>query len=118
MKPGPGADVRFRKIYDNNFEAMRSYCLRRVPVSDVNDVLSDLFLFPSGETSESASLRARCLEASRLFAVVSRLYETQGHHQRSVVFEGPDWTESDSLACEYRLWEGEDVVAVCGTRPF
>ena len=40
----PGADVRFRTIYDNNFEAMRSYCLRRVPVSDVNDVLSDLFL--------------------------------------------------------------------------
>lgn len=44
MQTNPSADVRFRKIYDNSFEAMRSYCLRRVPVSDVNDVLSDLFL--------------------------------------------------------------------------
>ena len=44
MKTNPSADVRFRTIYDDNFEAMRSYCVRRVPVSDVNDVLSDLFL--------------------------------------------------------------------------
>lgn len=44
MQKSPSADARFRTIYDSNFEAIRSYCVRRVPLSDVNDVLSEVFL--------------------------------------------------------------------------
>ncbi len=40
----PSVDGRFRMIYDANFEPIRSYCLRRVPVDDVNDVMADVFL--------------------------------------------------------------------------
>lgn len=55
----PSADERFRTIYRANYEPIRSYCLRRVPVDDVNDVMADVFLamwrrindVPSGEAS-------------------------------------------------------------------
>ena len=40
----PSADGRFRMIYEANYESIRSYCLRRVPVDDVNDVMADVFL--------------------------------------------------------------------------
>lgn len=37
-------DPRFRRIFDNNFEAVRAYCLRRLPVSDAHDATSEVFL--------------------------------------------------------------------------
>ncbi|MEN8040639.1 MAG: sigma-70 family RNA polymerase sigma factor [Actinomycetota bacterium] len=40
----PSADGRFRTIYQANYEPIRSYCLRRLPVDDVNDVMADVFL--------------------------------------------------------------------------
>lgn len=40
----PSADGRFRTVYEANYEPIRSYCLRRVPVDDVNDVMADVFL--------------------------------------------------------------------------
>ncbi len=40
----PSADGRFRMIYEASYEPIRSYCLRRVPVDDVNDVMADVFL--------------------------------------------------------------------------
>lgn len=40
----PSSDGRFRMVYDANYEPIRLYCLRRVPVDDVNDVMADVFL--------------------------------------------------------------------------
>jgi len=56
----PSADGRFRMIYAANHEPIRSYCLRRVPLDDVNDVMADVFLamwrriddVPSGEAAK------------------------------------------------------------------
>lgn len=40
----PSADMGFRRIYEANYVPIRSYCLRRVSVDDVNDVIADVFL--------------------------------------------------------------------------
>jgi RNA polymerase sigma factor (sigma-70 family) len=40
----PRTDAKFRQIYDGHFVAMRSYCLRRLPVSEVNDAVAEVFL--------------------------------------------------------------------------
>lgn len=44
MAQSPAHDARFRRIYDDNFAAIRSYCLRRLPLSDANDAVSEVFL--------------------------------------------------------------------------
>jgi RNA polymerase sigma-70 factor (ECF subfamily) len=36
--------VRFCRLYDENFVAIRDYCLRRLPVSEVNDAVAEVFL--------------------------------------------------------------------------
>jgi RNA polymerase sigma-70 factor (ECF subfamily) len=40
----PTHDPEFRRIYDEHFEAIRRYCLRRLPLSDANEAVSDVFL--------------------------------------------------------------------------
>jgi RNA polymerase sigma factor (sigma-70 family) len=40
----PTHDQEFRRIYDEHFEAIRRYCLRRLPLADANDAVSDVFL--------------------------------------------------------------------------
>ena len=40
----PSSDAKFRSIYDRHFAAVRSYCLRRLPVSEVNDAVAEVFL--------------------------------------------------------------------------
>jgi len=44
--PGPLTthDAEFRRMYDEHFAAVRSYCLRRLPVADANDAVSEVFL--------------------------------------------------------------------------
>ena len=44
MARSPRTDAKFRRIYDGHFTAMRSYCLRRLPVSEVNDAVAEVFL--------------------------------------------------------------------------
>ena len=44
MTDPDGANVRFRQIFDDNFEAVRAYCLRRLPADDAHDATSDVFL--------------------------------------------------------------------------
>lgn len=44
MAQSPAHDARFRRIYDENFEAIRRYCLRRLPLIDANDAVSEVFL--------------------------------------------------------------------------
>lgn len=44
MARSPAHDVEFRRIYDENFAAIRSYCLRRLPLPDANDAVSEVFL--------------------------------------------------------------------------
>ena len=34
----------FRRAFDSCFDALNRYCLRRIPVDDMNDVVSDVFL--------------------------------------------------------------------------
>lgn len=59
MRTLPSADAQFRALYEAQFDAIRAYCLRRVPIDDVNDVVSEVFLvawrkhhsIPSGEAS-------------------------------------------------------------------
>lgn len=36
--------VQFRSAFDAHFDALNRYCLRRVPIDDVNDVVSEVFL--------------------------------------------------------------------------
>ena len=40
----PTTDTRFRRIYDSHFEAVTRYCLRRLPLPDVNDATAEVFL--------------------------------------------------------------------------
>ena len=44
MARSPGTDTRFRRLYDRNFVPVRNYCLRRLPVSEVNDAVAEVFL--------------------------------------------------------------------------
>ena len=39
-----GNDQKFRGLYDRYFVAVRSYCLRRLPVSEVNDAVAETVL--------------------------------------------------------------------------
>ena len=36
-------DERFRSLFDANFEGIRGYCLRRLPVSEANDAVAEVF---------------------------------------------------------------------------
>lgn len=40
----PSADARFRRIYEEYYDAMRDYCLRRLPSDDTNDALAEVFM--------------------------------------------------------------------------
>jgi len=40
----PTTDTRFRRIFDEHFEAVTRYCLRRLPAADVNDATAEVFL--------------------------------------------------------------------------
>jgi len=40
----PRTDAKFRRIYSEHFVAIRSYCLRRLPVSEVNDAVAEVFM--------------------------------------------------------------------------
>lgn len=44
MTRSPSDDQKFRGLYDQHFVAVRNYCLRRLPVSDVNDAVAEVFL--------------------------------------------------------------------------
>lgn len=44
MSKSPKRDAEFRRVYDECFPAIRSYCLRRVPPGDVNDTIAETFL--------------------------------------------------------------------------
>ena len=44
MVRSPRTDAKFRRIYDENYAAMRNYLLRRLPVGEVNDAMAELFL--------------------------------------------------------------------------
>lgn len=44
MARSPRTDAEFRRLYDEHFVAIRSYCLRRLPVAEVNDAVAEVFL--------------------------------------------------------------------------
>ncbi len=44
MTGSPRTNAKFRNLYDEHFAPIRSYCLRRVPVSEVGDAVADVFL--------------------------------------------------------------------------
>ncbi len=44
MAASPTTDAKFRSIFDENFEAVTRYCLRRLPVADANDATAEVFL--------------------------------------------------------------------------
>lgn len=44
MGASPTTDTKFRRIYDEHFEAVTRYCLRRLPVAEVNDATAEVFL--------------------------------------------------------------------------
>jgi RNA polymerase sigma-70 factor (ECF subfamily) len=44
MALSPAHDVRFRLIYDDTFAPIQKYCLRRLPLPDANDAVSEVFL--------------------------------------------------------------------------
>jgi len=44
MRANPTTDVAFREVYDATFDDVRRFCLRRLPSSDVNDAVSEVYL--------------------------------------------------------------------------
>lgn len=54
-----GEDAWFRRVFDENFEAIRAYCLRRLPRDEAEEAASEVFLVvwrriddvPSGEAA-------------------------------------------------------------------
>lgn len=40
----PSSDVRFRKLYEEHYADIRSYCLRRLPVEAANDAAAEIFI--------------------------------------------------------------------------
>ena len=45
-------DAEFRRFFDEHFADVRSYCLRRLPVADANDAVSEVFLVAWRKRSE------------------------------------------------------------------
>ena len=43
MESVPSADVKFRKMYEQNYAAMRDYCLRRLGTDDAADAAAEIF---------------------------------------------------------------------------
>lgn len=60
MARSPKNDSAFRMVYDRCFPAIRNYCLRRLPLCDVNDAIAEVFLVawrridkaPSGDEAQ------------------------------------------------------------------
>lgn len=44
MDGTPSANARFRNLYEEYYDAMRDYCLRRLPSDDTNDALAEIFM--------------------------------------------------------------------------
>ena len=44
MAQSLATDAEFRRFFDEYFAEVRSYCLRRLPVADANDAVSEVFL--------------------------------------------------------------------------
>jgi RNA polymerase sigma-70 factor (ECF subfamily) len=44
MRANPTTDAAFREVYDATFDDVRRFCLRRLPMSDVNDAVSEVYL--------------------------------------------------------------------------
>ena len=44
MGASPTTDTRFRRIFDDHFDAITRYCLRRLPVADANEAAAEVFL--------------------------------------------------------------------------
>lgn len=44
MGTDPIAGAAFRKVFDATFDDVRRFCLRRVPLADVNDAVSEVYL--------------------------------------------------------------------------
>lgn len=44
MDRTPGADARFCGLYEEYYDAMRDYCLRRLSSDDTNDALAEIFM--------------------------------------------------------------------------
>lgn len=44
MGTDPNRDTVFREVYDATFDEVRRFCLRRLPASDVNDAVSEVYL--------------------------------------------------------------------------
>lgn len=38
-----GSEAKFRRAFDAHFDAINRYCLRRIPVDEVNDVVAEVF---------------------------------------------------------------------------
>ncbi|MGI9529321.1 MAG: RNA polymerase sigma factor [Acidimicrobiia bacterium] len=44
MRANPTTDAAFREVYEATFDDVRRFCLRRLPMSDVNDAVSEVYL--------------------------------------------------------------------------
>lgn len=44
MRANPPTDAAFREVYDATFDDVRRFCMRRLPLSDVNDAVSEVYL--------------------------------------------------------------------------
>ena len=40
----PSSDARFRRLYEEHYADIRSYCLRRLPVEAANDAAAEIFI--------------------------------------------------------------------------
>lgn len=44
MAEHPSQSTSFRQVYETYSDAMREYCFRRLPISDVNDAVAEVFV--------------------------------------------------------------------------
>lgn len=49
----PATDDQFRRLYEGHFEAVRAYCLRRLPVADANDAVAEVFVIAWKKMTET-----------------------------------------------------------------
>ena len=85
MADTPTRDERFRRLYDEHFESIRAYCVRRLPVADANDAVAEVFLIvwrkgddiPAGEVRPWLFTSARnvVLHSKRSHARRTRLQD-------------------------------------------
>ena len=107
MEESPSTDVRFNRIYGEHLAAVQSYCLRRLPVADANDAVSDVF-FVAWRKIESVPMGEETLPW--LYGVARDAVRNSGRSTRRHDGLRPN----DREVLRLRAWEGLSASQIAG----